>query len=74
MMPDRTAISTRVTQIIEVLRLGDEPLASMGAIDRGPIPLSQTLPDHIDDPANQTPVVHARNATRPRKKGSKRLS
>jgi hypothetical protein len=26
-MPDWTAISTRVTQIIEVLHLGDEPLA-----------------------------------------------
>ena len=28
MMPDWTAISTRVTQIIEVLHLGDEPLAA----------------------------------------------
>jgi len=27
MMPDWTAISTRVRQIIEVLHLGDEPLA-----------------------------------------------
>ena len=27
MMPDWIAISTRVTQIIEVLHLGDEPLA-----------------------------------------------
>ena len=27
MMPDWNAISTRVTQIIEVLHLGDEPLA-----------------------------------------------
>ena len=27
MTPDWTAISTRVTQIIEVLHLGDEPLA-----------------------------------------------
>ena len=69
MMPDWTAISTRVTQIIEVLHLGDEPLASMGAIDRGRIPLSQTISDHIDYPANHTPVVHARNATRPREKG-----
>jgi hypothetical protein len=30
MMPDWIAISTRVTQIIEVLHLGDEPLACAG--------------------------------------------
>ncbi len=37
----------------------------MGAIDRGRIPPSQTIPDHMDYPADHTPVIHARNATRP---------
>jgi len=46
----------------------------MGAIDRGRIPPSQTIPHHMDYPADHTPVVHARNATRPGKKGSMRLS
>ena len=41
----------------------------MGAIDRGRIPPSQTIPDHMDYPADHMPVVHARNATRPREKG-----
>src|SRR5260370_35400421 len=41
----------------------------VGAIDRGRIPPSQTISDYIDYPANHTPVVHARNATRPREKG-----
>jgi hypothetical protein len=41
----------------------------VGAIDRGRIPPSQTIPDHMDYPADHTPVVHARNATRPREKG-----
>ena len=48
--------------------------ASWGAIDHGRIPPSQTIPDHMDYPADHTPVVHARNATRPREKGSMRLS
>ena len=49
----------------------DEPVVErlMGAIDRGRIPPSQTIPDHMDYPADHTPVVHARNATRPREKG-----
>jgi hypothetical protein len=34
----------------------------------GRIPPSQTIPDHMDDPAEHTPVIHARNATRPREK------
>ena len=34
----------------------------------------QTTPDHMDYPADHTPVVHARNTTRPREKGSMRLS
>jgi hypothetical protein len=46
----------------------------MGAIHRGRIPPSQTIPDHVNYPADHTPVIHARNATRPGKKGSKRLS
>src|SRR5260370_19255715 len=41
----------------------------VGAIARGRIPPSQTISDYIDYPANHTPVVHARNATRPREKG-----
>ena len=40
----------------------------VGAIDRGRIPASQTIPNQLDYPANHTPVVHARNATRPREK------
>src|SRR5512144_1562414 len=40
----------------------------VGAIDRGRIPPSQTISDHIDYPANHTLVGHARNATRPREK------
>ena len=49
----------------------NEPVVErlMGAIDRGRIPPSQTIPDHMDYPADHTPVVHARNATRPREKG-----
>jgi hypothetical protein len=43
------------------------------AIDRGRIPPSQIIPNHTDFPANRTPVVHARNATRPRAKGSMRF-
>ncbi len=30
--------------------------------------LTKTIPDHMDYPADHTPVVHARNATRPREK------
>jgi hypothetical protein len=45
----------------------------VGAIDRGRIPPSQTNSDYIDYPANHTPVVHARNATRPREKESNAL-
>ena len=41
-----------------------------GGIDRGRIPPSQIIPDHMDYPADHTPVVHARNATRPRVKES----
>jgi hypothetical protein len=40
----------------------------------GRIRPSQTIPDHMDYPADHTPVVHARNATRPREKGSMRLT
>jgi hypothetical protein len=49
----------------------NEPVVErlVGAIDRGRIPPSQTIPDHMDYPANHTPVVHARNAARPREKG-----
>jgi hypothetical protein len=49
----------------------NEPVVErlMGAIDRGRIPPSQTIPDPMDYPADHTPVVHARNATRPREKG-----
>jgi hypothetical protein len=39
----------------------------------GRIPPSQTIPDHMDYPADHTPVVHARNATRPGEKGFKAL-
>ena len=51
----------------------NEPVVErlMGAIDCGRIPPSQTIPDHMDYPADHTPVVHTRNATR---KGSMRLS
>jgi hypothetical protein len=54
----------------------NEPVVErlMGAIDRGRIPPSQTIPDHMDYPADHTPVVHPRNATRPGKKGSMRFS
>ena len=54
----------------------NEPIVErlVGAIDRGRIRPSQTIPDHMDYPADHTPVVHARNATRPREKGSMRLS
>ena len=53
----------------------NEPVVErlMGAIDRGRIPPSQTIPDHMDYPADHTPVVHARNATRPGEKGFKAL-
>ena len=44
-------------------------LEKLGAIDRGRIPPSQTIPDHMDYPADHTPVIHARNATRPGEKG-----
>jgi hypothetical protein len=49
----------------------NEPVVDclVGAIDRGCISPSQPIPDHIDYPADQTPVVHARNVTRPREKG-----
>src|SRR5258708_28550970 len=49
----------------------NEPVVErlVGAIDRGRIPPSQTISDYIDYPANHTPGVHARNATRPREKG-----
>ena len=53
-------------------RIGLEGL--VGAIDRGRIPPSQTIYDNMDDPAEHAPVVHVRNATRPREKGSMRLS
>jgi len=48
----------------------NEPVVEspMGALDRGRIPPSQTIPDCMDYPADHTPVVHARNATRPREK------
>ncbi len=54
----------------------NEPVVErfVGIIDRGRIPPSQTIPDHMDYPADHTPVVHARNATRPGEKGSRRLS
>jgi hypothetical protein len=41
----------------------------VGGLDCGRIPPSQTISDYIDYPANHAPVVHARNATRPREKG-----
>lgn len=47
----------------------NEPVVERRAIDRGPIPPSQTIPDHMDYPADYTPVMHARNATRPGEKG-----
>jgi hypothetical protein len=49
----------------------NEPIVErlVGAIDRGRIPPSQTIPGHMDYPADHTPVVHVRNATRPREKG-----
>jgi hypothetical protein len=46
----------------------------MGAIDGGRIPPSQTIPDHMDYPADHTLVFHARNATRPGEKGLTHLS
>jgi hypothetical protein len=59
------AIANRVRLGVQsTFRAADET-----AIDRGRIPPSQTIPDHMDYPANHTPVVHARNATRPREKG-----
>jgi hypothetical protein len=42
MTPDWTAISTRVTQIIEVLHLGDEPL-SCTALDHASAVLPPSL-------------------------------
>jgi len=49
----------------------NEPVVErlVGATDRGRIPPSQPIPDHMDYPADHTPVVYARNATRPREKG-----
>ena len=49
----------------------NEPVVErlVGAIDRRRIPSSPTIPDHMDYPADYTPVVHARNATRPWEKG-----
>jgi hypothetical protein len=41
----------------------------MGAIDRGRIPRSPTIPDHMDYPADPEPIVHARNAERPGERG-----
>lgn len=57
-------------------RLPNEPIVERlaGAIDRGRIPQSRTISDYIDYPAHHPPVVHARNARRPREKGSMRLS
>ena len=54
----------------------NEPVVErlVGAIDRWRIPPWQIIPDHMDYPADHTPVVHTRNATRPREKGSMRLS
>jgi|UPI000565CD38 hypothetical protein len=47
----------------------NEPAVERRAIDRGPVPPSQTLPDHMDYPADHTPVIDARNSTRPAEKG-----
>jgi hypothetical protein len=49
----------------------NEPVVErrVGAIDRGRIPPSQTIPDHMDYPADYAPVVHVRNAPRPWEKG-----
>jgi hypothetical protein len=49
----------------------NEPVVErlVGTIDCGRIPPSQTISDHIDYPANHTPVVHAQNAARPPEKG-----
>jgi hypothetical protein len=49
----------------------NEPVVErlMGAIDRGRIPPPRTIPDHMGYPADHTPVIHARNATRAGEKG-----
>lgn len=54
----------------------NEPVVErlVGAIDRGRIPPSQTISNHMDYPADHTPVVQARNATRRGKKSSMRFS
>ncbi len=48
----------------------NEPVVEclVGAIDRWRIPPSQTILDHMGYPVDHSPVVHARNATRPREK------
>jgi hypothetical protein len=55
-------------------RPANEPVVEslVGAINRGRIPPSQTMPDHMNYPTDHTPVVPARNATRPREKGVQR--
>ena len=63
----RPALSRKVGEdSVEDTRAGpaNEPVVErlMGAIDRGRIPPSQTIPDHMDYPADHTPVIHARNA------------
>jgi hypothetical protein len=48
----------------------NEPVVEglVGAIDCGRIAPSQTIPDDMNYPADQAPIVHARNATRTREK------
>jgi hypothetical protein len=70
----RAALGRKVGEdAVEDVHAGpaNEPVVErlVGATDRGRIPPSQPIPDHMDYPADHTPVVYARNATRPREKG-----